>query len=126
VFASPSAALDILVTDPAHQRRGAGKMLVEHGTRIADELGVRAVVEASTYGRHLYELCGFRMEKFIVLQDVPERYSSRPRQEFFWMVRPSRAERDLHGAAEQRTEEKVTRTEKVGGVKVEEVREVPV
>jgi hypothetical protein len=31
--------LDILATDPAHMRRGAGKMLMKFGTDIADQNG---------------------------------------------------------------------------------------
>ena len=33
-------ALDILAVDPKHQFRGAGRMLVDWGTRRADELNV--------------------------------------------------------------------------------------
>jgi GNAT superfamily N-acetyltransferase len=32
-------ALDFLTVDPKHQRRGAGRMLVQWGTKKADELG---------------------------------------------------------------------------------------
>ena len=37
--------LDILTVDPKHQRRGAGRMLVEWGVKMADEMGA----EVATY-----------------------------------------------------------------------------
>lgn len=43
-------ALDLLTVDPEHQRRGAGRLLVQWGTSLADELGfqVRNVIFPST------------------------------------------------------------------------------
>ena len=37
-------ALDLLVVDPMHQRRGAGTMLVKWGVDIADNMGVKVCV----------------------------------------------------------------------------------
>jgi len=81
------ASLDILCVDPKHHYRGAGRILVDWGTKKADEMGTMAIVEASVYGRHLYETSGFQMIKFITVE-LPEPWTERPRQRFFWMVRP--------------------------------------
>jgi predicted N-acetyltransferase YhbS len=35
-----ATALDILAVDPVHHYRGAGRMLVGWGTKMADEMGV--------------------------------------------------------------------------------------
>ena len=42
-------ALDLLTVDPRHQKRGAGRMLVQWGTDIADKLGfeVRVPIAAA-------------------------------------------------------------------------------
>ena len=52
--------LAMLHTDPAFQGRGAGKMLVEWGTKKADELSVPAYLESSPTGHRLYKRHGFR------------------------------------------------------------------
>ena len=36
-------ALDLLCVDPAHQRRGVGRMLVKWGTQVADNMGVKVL-----------------------------------------------------------------------------------
>ncbi|KAL9102560.1 MAG: hypothetical protein Q9163_002310 [Psora crenata] len=82
-----STALDILVVDPGCQRRGAGRMLVKWGTAIADQMKVQAVVEATDYGRPLYESEGFNYVYHHVV-DLPEKWAGRDRQKFIWMVRP--------------------------------------
>ncbi|OQO04925.1 hypothetical protein B0A48_07943 [Cryoendolithus antarcticus] len=56
---APHAHLQILVTHPAHQRRGAGSLLVKWGCDRADEVGVVAVLMASAAGLHVYEKAGF-------------------------------------------------------------------
>ncbi|KAE8449770.1 hypothetical protein EG329_007545 [Mollisiaceae sp. DMI_Dod_QoI] len=63
----PAVLLDACFTDPEYHRRGAGKMLVQWGAAKADELGVRAFVEASPEGKRLYESCGFEVKEEIVL-----------------------------------------------------------
>lgn len=81
--------LDILTVDPVHQRRGVGHVLVEWGTRKADELGFDAVVESSVFGRGLYEKHGFVWQKDVTV-DVPgyENDPNRPAGSFAWMIRP--------------------------------------
>jgi ribosomal protein S18 acetylase RimI-like enzyme len=51
--------LHMLHTDPAFQRKGAGKLLVEWGTKKADELGLPIYLEATQAGFGLYKRHGF-------------------------------------------------------------------
>ena len=51
--------IDNLYTDPAHQRRGAGGMLMRHACQEADQLGLPAMLEASPTGMKVYEAVGF-------------------------------------------------------------------
>ncbi|KAH7312164.1 putative GNAT family acetyltransferase [Stachybotrys elegans] len=55
----PHAYLKLLHTDPAHQRRGAGSMLLRWGAGEADRLGIPSYLEASPEGRPLYQKHGF-------------------------------------------------------------------
>jgi len=80
-------ALDLLVVDPEHHRRGAGQMLIRWGTSIADKMNVKATVESSDYGKALYERCGFKFIKSVTVEP-PEAFKHRPRQKYHWMVRP--------------------------------------
>ncbi|KAI1622704.1 hypothetical protein EDD37DRAFT_485441 [Exophiala viscosa] len=52
-------SVDQLATDPDHHRRGAGRMLMEHIVKKADELGLPATLEASPQGMNLYTSVGF-------------------------------------------------------------------
>ncbi|KAJ9603278.1 hypothetical protein H2200_012056 [Cladophialophora chaetospira] len=52
--------VDNLYTDPAHQRRGAGGILMRHACQEADDLGLPAMLEASPAGMKVYEAVGFR------------------------------------------------------------------
>lgn len=54
-----SLVLHLLVTDPAHQRRGAGAMLVRWGIERADKARLPSYLEASMPGRPLYARLGF-------------------------------------------------------------------
>lgn len=85
-------ALDLLVVDPKYQRQGAGRMLVKWGTAEADRLGVKAVVEATTYGRGLYEQEGFEFVENWETR-LPDKWvGERVPQGFIWLVRPARTE----------------------------------
>jgi len=59
----PHASLALLVTDPKHQGRGAGSMLVKWGCDRADELGLMCRLVASKAGYHLYTQNGFQLVK---------------------------------------------------------------
>ena len=49
----------MLVCEPKYQRRGAGRVLLGWGLKLADELVLEAYLEASPQGHHLYESAGF-------------------------------------------------------------------
>ncbi|KAJ3541886.1 hypothetical protein NM208_g4389 [Fusarium decemcellulare] len=56
----PHWFLEIIATSPAHQRRGAGSLLLKHGLKKVDEMGLEAYTEASLLAVPLYEKVGFR------------------------------------------------------------------
>ena len=56
----PYVLLNLLCIDPKSQRQGAGTLLVEWGTALAESLGLSAYLEASPAGYHLYRKLGFR------------------------------------------------------------------
>ena len=47
------------MTDPEHQRRGAGTMLLQWGCEAADNNGVPVYLQASLAGYQTYKKCGF-------------------------------------------------------------------
>ena len=49
----------MLITDPAHHRRGAGALLVKWGTEQADTHNLPSFLEASEAGKPLYARLGF-------------------------------------------------------------------
>ncbi|KAF9874728.1 GNAT family [Colletotrichum karsti] len=55
----PCVYLHILVTDPKHQRRGAGLQLMTPLMQEAVRLGVPAFLESSNPGHRLYQKAGF-------------------------------------------------------------------
>ena len=57
--------LDLLVTSPEHQQRGAGKMLLQWGMNVADESGLPCYVESSPEGYNLYRKNGFEDVDYI-------------------------------------------------------------
>jgi len=59
--------LNILFTCPTYHRCGAGRVMVEWGNTMADQLMVPCWVEASHTGHHLYTSCGY--------QDVEKPYN---------------------------------------------------
>ncbi|KAI1376341.1 acyl-CoA N-acyltransferase [Hypoxylon crocopeplum] len=52
--------LSLLHTDPKHQGRGAGGILVKWGVEEARKLGFITYLESSESGHALYKKCGFR------------------------------------------------------------------
>jgi GNAT superfamily N-acetyltransferase len=85
--------IEMLSTHPEHQRRGAGAMLMEWGTDIADSLGLRAFVQASRIGaKHLYGSHGFvdkNKEGFITVP-VSEKHKNKPEIGWFNLERPAK------------------------------------
>ncbi|TGO90114.1 hypothetical protein BPOR_0078g00040 [Botrytis porri] len=88
----PCVILDILTTYPSYQRLGAGTLLMQYGTAIADSLGLPAYIEGTVIAKHLYESHGFKAvpDRYIEV-DVPEKWKEReerPKIEFFFYERP--------------------------------------
>lgn len=52
--------LDLLQTEPKHQGRGAGSMLIQWGLDIANKLRLPAYLESSPAGHKLYQKYGFQ------------------------------------------------------------------
>ena len=88
-------------THPAHQRRGAASLMVQWGADKADELDCDAYMEATLYGRHLYEKHGFvytgtHQIKKQEREGVDEEWERMERKWPFtyeWMWRPSKGSR---------------------------------
>ncbi|CAG8981139.1 hypothetical protein HYALB_00005854 [Hymenoscyphus albidus] len=81
--------LELLTVDPKFQRRGAGRLLVQWGTSLADELGFAAVVEATDCGVGLYQSEGLE-DRGRWQTRLPKKWeNSRGKQRFTWMVRPA-------------------------------------
>ncbi|KAI1456305.1 hypothetical protein F4805DRAFT_234426 [Annulohypoxylon moriforme] len=79
--------LELLAIHPDFQRLGAGTALVKWGTKVADERGVKAVVEGTPAARRLYEQCGFRAKIEEMRFDVGEEFSGRRKPTLTFMVR---------------------------------------
>jgi Acetyltransferase (GNAT) family len=56
----PHVMLNTLLCDPSQRRRGAGKMLMQWGIKKSEELGIVAYLEASSMGKPLYTLLGYK------------------------------------------------------------------
>ncbi|KAG9680174.1 hypothetical protein KCU87_g151, partial [Aureobasidium melanogenum] len=55
--------MELLMTAGAYKGRGAGGMILEYGTALADEEQVECYIDASPAGRPLYERHGFVFTK---------------------------------------------------------------
>ncbi|KAM5346443.1 hypothetical protein ACJ41O_009448 [Fusarium nematophilum] len=78
--ASPPAVmvLDMCVVDPAFQRRGVAKGLVQWGLDEARRRGgLEAITEASSMGRQAYVKMGFRPEGGEILYEVDAEFEGR-------------------------------------------------
>lgn len=58
-LANPFIVLNMCFVHPDHRRRGVGSLLVEWGTKKADEMGVEAFIEATVNAEPLYKRHGF-------------------------------------------------------------------
>ncbi|MCJ1283124.1 hypothetical protein MMC26_002451 [Xylographa opegraphella] len=87
---APHCLLGLLDTHPDHQRRGAGGMLVQWGTNIADDAGLRCYLEASPAGRHLYHQKGFEDVEIMELNWA--KYGKEEVSPHMCMIRPAKAE----------------------------------
>lgn len=55
--------LVILTTDPEHERKGAGRLLLRWGCERADQEGLDCFLDATEAGKPLYERFGFVVQK---------------------------------------------------------------
>ncbi|MCJ1284485.1 hypothetical protein MMC26_003817 [Xylographa opegraphella] len=67
IMRRPCLLLENCFVRPGYRRRGVGNMLVQWGTKKADEMHVEAFVEATDDGRPLYARHGFHYTNPIVL-----------------------------------------------------------
>ncbi|KAB8360694.1 hypothetical protein FH972_024431 [Carpinus fangiana] len=87
----PYAQLEVCFTSGAHQRKGAGSLVIDAGLARAEELGLDCFIEASPQGRLLYETRGFRcIEEFTpqVPSELEETSEGIP-IEYSFMKRPA-------------------------------------
>ena len=79
------SVLYILFVDPAHQRKGVATQLVRWGVDKADESQMECWLNASKYGKALYENFGFVMvhsEPFRPYTETPDEGWERMAKEF--------------------------------------------
>jgi GNAT superfamily N-acetyltransferase len=73
-------ALDMCAVDPAYQRKGIARKLVQWGLDEARRRGgLEAITEASSMGRHVYEKMGFQAEGPDIEYTVDSEFESRRR-----------------------------------------------
>ncbi|KAF2011968.1 hypothetical protein BU24DRAFT_435427 [Aaosphaeria arxii CBS 175.79] len=87
------AALDMLMVDPAWQKQGAGRMLINVMGLI-----FQAVVEGSDRGRRLYATEGFDSPHYVC--PVPEKFTTRRKQTYWWMKRPIQSKNSLNSMSD--------------------------
>jgi GNAT superfamily N-acetyltransferase len=75
--------LNILATDPAYMRRGAGAALVAWGLAIADKEKVPVWLESSPFGWPLYQRLGFEVVDTQDL-DIGGRYNAQQKDGEDW------------------------------------------
>jgi len=83
--------IDMLSTHPEHQRRGAGSMLVKWGTDIADTMGLKAFVQGSRLGKHLYESHGFVDKEGWITVHFADKHKNRSAVGWFNLERPAKS-----------------------------------
>jgi GNAT superfamily N-acetyltransferase len=73
ISSSRSSELGQMIVHPDYRRHGVGRMLIEWGTRKADELGVETIVVSVPFAAPVYEKTGFgRIERIDIDFDVAE------------------------------------------------------
>ena len=81
--------LKFVHTDPAHQRRGAGALMMAWGVKEADKRGLTSYVQASPQGQGLYAKFGFELVDIYAI-DL-SKWGGPEREETAIMIRPARA-----------------------------------
>ncbi|KAL8946892.1 MAG: hypothetical protein Q9222_006771 [Ikaeria aurantiellina] len=70
-MSKPHLLIDLCFVRPSYRRRGVGKMLVEWGTKKADDMGIESFVESTLSGKPLYESCGYVSTDAFELNPTP-------------------------------------------------------
>jgi len=83
----PYISLRLLATHPAHQRRGAGAMLLKHGLENVDRLGLPVYLDSGPSAKALYQRFGFNVVKELPLNCME--YGGRSDGQHWTMVRPA-------------------------------------
>ncbi|KAJ5457413.1 hypothetical protein N7475_008801 [Penicillium sp. IBT 31633x] len=72
--------LDLCAVDPAYQRKGIARQLVQWGIDEGQRRGgLEAITEASSMGRHVYEQMGFQPDGLEIQYVVDDEFASRKR-----------------------------------------------
>jgi GNAT superfamily N-acetyltransferase len=80
--------LDLCAVDPAHQRKGIARALVQWGLDEAKRRGdLELILEASSMGRHVYAQMGFEAQGSDIDYLVDEEFASRSRPANLFMRR---------------------------------------
>ncbi len=89
----PVLLLDTIGTDPKHMERGAASMLMEWGTKLADERCLECWLEGTPHGMRLYRKFGFEeVERFGIDLERWEQGTGKGVFEHVVMVRQPRRE----------------------------------
>jgi len=90
---TPYLKLNTLATHPNHQRRGAGKMLLEWGLSKADKEGLKMYLDASAKGYKVYEKAGFKTVREVTFD--MEKWGGKGEEWWACMVREPRKDQGL-------------------------------
>ncbi|KAF2163009.1 hypothetical protein M409DRAFT_57692 [Zasmidium cellare ATCC 36951] len=82
--------LEYLAVDPGHQRKGAGRELVQWGLDKARKDATEAIVEGTPPGQPCYRACGFKTVIKEMEYVVEERFEGRRLPEIAFMRHPCR------------------------------------
>jgi GNAT superfamily N-acetyltransferase len=81
-------SLRVLATNPAHQRKGAGSLLLKHGLcKFSDQLHLPTYLDAGINGKPLYERFGFEVTSTFPFDG--RNYGGRSEGKHWCMVRPA-------------------------------------
>ncbi|KAI5783704.1 hypothetical protein EDC01DRAFT_217572 [Geopyxis carbonaria] len=80
----PFFALEMCYVDPKHQKRGAGKKIMEWGMKRAEKLELQVVIESTPFAKHLYEIHGCECVDRIYIE-VPEKWLWRTPIKYYLM-----------------------------------------
>lgn len=82
--------LDLCAVDPAYQRKGIARQLVQWGIDEAQRRGdLEAITEASSMGRHVYGQMGFQPDELEIEYVVDDEFASRKRPSNVFIDRKS-------------------------------------